>query len=496
MSEPRRSNSKNSQTSSGGGLSISNSNKIARSQPSEVQSRSQPSEVQSRSQPSEVQSRSQPSEVLSDSTAVKNTSGLKVLGQDGEFSEDILYQNDVPVLLMTKRPQPGSRPVSSGSRRTPTPTKQISLQAVKRREEKDEPLEEIDWNDFMEPVDINFNNFNRSSGKVVRTPNNDSDDDGNQFSLRAQALSLEEHEHMIHKREWDMMSALSSARVDESEADISRKLDAIELEREAIEQKNQTEEQDYQLRKSEHDWKVEDGKFTYRNEHFRDLSKRDQKDRISGTFIFDGTTPRAVQAGVREVTVGRKPDGAPQMSGKSTHHIDGPLQTAVGSQLSDVTQKEESGKKAEAAAESSSEEEEEGEAEEEEDLIGERGTAPTSLLMEFLSCMMQGDYQTAEKLCKMILIYEPENPEALSFFPLIQEKIKQDADESSEGSDSDDSGEDEEGSDDNDDDDDSDDDDNDDESDKDEESDEDRSDDDNQHVEGNPDSGIASANSD
>ncbi|XP_025083939.1 glutamate-rich protein 2-like isoform X1 [Pomacea canaliculata] len=50
--------------------------------------------------------------------------------------------------------------------------------------------------------------------------------------------------------------------------------------------------------------------------------------------------------------------------------------------------------------------------------------APNELLLEFLQCLMKKDYVTAEKLCRMILIFEPDNPEALKFHPIILEKIK------------------------------------------------------------------------
>jgi hypothetical protein len=49
--------------------------------------------------------------------------------------------------------------------------------------------------------------------------------------------------------------------------------------------------------------------------------------------------------------------------------------------------------------------------------------APSELLMEFLECVMKCDYINAQKLCKMILIYEPDNPEALNFKPLIEQKL-------------------------------------------------------------------------
>lgn len=86
--------------------------------------------------------------------------------------------------------------------------------------------------------------------------------------------------------------------------------------------------------------------------------------------------------------------------------------------------------------------------------------APTELLMEFLGCVMKKDFLNAEKLCRMVLIYEPNNPEALLFHPLIMEKIELDASAEGEedgndnvdsGDDDDDEGEDDEDDDDDDD---------------------------------------------
>lgn len=53
----------------------------------------------------------------------------------------------------------------------------------------------------------------------------------------------------------------------------------------------------------------------------------------------------------------------------------------------------------------------------------EKGKAPVQLLGEFLKATMDEDYKLASKLCKMILIYEPDNLEAKEFFPLIEKMI-------------------------------------------------------------------------
>ncbi|KAB0391508.1 hypothetical protein E2I00_013024 [Balaenoptera physalus] len=49
--------------------------------------------------------------------------------------------------------------------------------------------------------------------------------------------------------------------------------------------------------------------------------------------------------------------------------------------------------------------------------------APLELMTEFLRAEMGQDYRLAKKLCQMILIYEPENPEAKEFFSLIEEML-------------------------------------------------------------------------
>ncbi|KAK2492896.1 hypothetical protein MC885_008837, partial [Smutsia gigantea] len=71
--------------------------------------------------------------------------------------------------------------------------------------------------------------------------------------------------------------------------------------------------------------------------------------------------------------------------------------------------------------------------------------APLELMAEFLRAEMGQDYHLAKKLCEMILIYEPENPEAKEFFSLIEEMLlmekAQNLEEDDEDSDEDSSGE-------------------------------------------------------
>uniref|UniRef100_M3XNZ9 Glutamate-rich 2 n=2 Tax=Mustela putorius furo TaxID=9669 RepID=M3XNZ9_MUSPF len=71
--------------------------------------------------------------------------------------------------------------------------------------------------------------------------------------------------------------------------------------------------------------------------------------------------------------------------------------------------------------------------------------APLELMAEFLRAEMGQDYHLAKKLCQMILIYEPENPEAKEFFSLIEEMLlmekSQNPEEDDEDSEEDSSGE-------------------------------------------------------
>ncbi|XP_078260746.1 glutamate-rich protein 2 [Rhinoraja longicauda] len=47
-------------------------------------------------------------------------------------------------------------------------------------------------------------------------------------------------------------------------------------------------------------------------------------------------------------------------------------------------------------------------------------------VLKFLKAVMERDYKLSSKLCQMILLYEPENPEAKQFKELLQVKIKLD----------------------------------------------------------------------
>ena len=52
------------------------------------------------------------------------------------------------------------------------------------------------------------------------------------------------------------------------------------------------------------------------------------------------------------------------------------------------------------------------------------GTSLITLIASSFCINRRGEWQDAKKLCEMILIYEPDNPEALEFFPMIEERIK------------------------------------------------------------------------
>ncbi|KAJ7345655.1 hypothetical protein JRQ81_001605 [Phrynocephalus forsythii] len=60
---------------------------------------------------------------------------------------------------------------------------------------------------------------------------------------------------------------------------------------------------------------------------------------------------------------------------------------------------------------------------EQSDSEAEKRIAPLQLMGEFLKAIMERKYSLAKKLCQMILIYEPENPEAKQFLPLIEQKL-------------------------------------------------------------------------
>ncbi|KAF7248344.1 Glutamate-rich protein 2 [Varanus komodoensis] len=61
--------------------------------------------------------------------------------------------------------------------------------------------------------------------------------------------------------------------------------------------------------------------------------------------------------------------------------------------------------------------------------------APLQLMGEFLNAIMERKYSLAKKLCQMILIYEPDNPEAKQFLPLIEHKLLLDSQRGEEAED-------------------------------------------------------------
>ncbi|KAL6104637.1 erich2 [Pungitius sinensis] len=64
-----------------------------------------------------------------------------------------------------------------------------------------------------------------------------------------------------------------------------------------------------------------------------------------------------------------------------------------------------------------------------EDVEDEDIETPVQLIMEFLRAVMGRDYRLASQLCRMILIYEPDHPEASEFLPLIQSKLLKEQEE-------------------------------------------------------------------
>ncbi|XP_033117195.1 glutamic acid-rich protein-like [Anneissia japonica] len=81
--------------------------------------------------------------------------------------------------------------------------------------------------------------------------------------------------------------------------------------------------------------------------------------------------------------------------------------------------------------------------EESEDGEEDERKAPIELLGEFLEAVMDEDFQNAQKLCQMILIYEPDNKEANEFKPLIDEELRKERERQLWGSSSEDESSDE-----------------------------------------------------
>ncbi|XP_061468903.1 glutamate-rich protein 2 isoform X2 [Rhineura floridana] len=70
---------------------------------------------------------------------------------------------------------------------------------------------------------------------------------------------------------------------------------------------------------------------------------------------------------------------------------------------------------------------------EQSDNEAEKRIAPLQLMGEFLKAIMEEKYSLAKKLCQMILIYEPENPEAKQFLPLIEKKLVLESERGNDG---------------------------------------------------------------
>ncbi|KAM4552710.1 uncharacterized protein PAE49_016096 isoform 2-T2 [Odontesthes bonariensis] len=78
----------------------------------------------------------------------------------------------------------------------------------------------------------------------------------------------------------------------------------------------------------------------------------------------------------------------------------------------------------------------------EEDAVDEDLKAPVELMMKFLRALMDKEFEVASKLCQMILIYEPDNPEASEFLPLIQRKLLEEQESEQSGEEAEDEEED------------------------------------------------------
>ncbi|XP_067686642.1 uncharacterized protein [Haliotis asinina] len=313
-----------------------------------------------------------------------NSSSLEILEPEETSRKKEHYRDHRQASSAKRGNHAGSvppRPDSSLTRRTPTPTKQISLQAVRRKEERDDPIvADVDWKE----LESQRRNKGRKNG------------------------SLTENFQELHVADKD---------------NISQEQSSIP--------------------------------FSYSSRHHNCSHHHEEK--------TAGTSGRCTESKeTKKVTLESKEDGG---SGAA-------------------------GGKGESSDDSDSEEED------------EDRKAPNQLLMEFVTCLMEKDYLNAQKLCKMILLYEPDNAEALKFQPLIDEKIELDQEEEMSGSaDSDDEGvdEDDEGEGDSDEDSDedseadSDDSDSDDDSSDSDSDDHDDGDDDNETQEDKLDSGIASA---
>ncbi|XP_064397766.1 glutamate-rich protein 2-like [Halichondria panicea] len=67
-------------------------------------------------------------------------------------------------------------------------------------------------------------------------------------------------------------------------------------------------------------------------------------------------------------------------------------------------------------------------------LTPDGSSAPLELLSQFMSCVMREEYEAAQLLCMKLLEFEPNNQTAQEFLPVIMERLKLDAEFSSEES--------------------------------------------------------------
>ncbi|KAL5010393.1 hypothetical protein ScPMuIL_012698 [Solemya velum] len=152
----------------------------------------------------------------------------------------------------------------------------------------------------------------------------------------------------------------------------------------------------------------------------------------------EGTDPREILRDMENLNIAEGTAGKP-VNGHSSD-LNKCFLTEAHLPKTDLDQKTSEGPVSEGAvappsgeqSDSSDDEDEDDEEEEEE----EKKKAPNQLLMEFITCVMEEDFVNAEKLCRMILLYEPDNPEALKFHPVIEERLRLDkeAEEASDDS--------------------------------------------------------------
>jgi len=145
-------------------------------------------------------------------------------------------------------------------------------------------------------------------------------------SPHLEEMSAEERETVIDQRTQELASALSSAQLETGELTLAKQLEEIEMarEKEEVEERQKGTAASVTSPRASGSLTVRDGQFTYRNEHFRDLSQRDTRDKISGSFIMDGLTAQASTG-----ALGSKPEVRKGENVVGKHPMDKPQETAL-----------------------------------------------------------------------------------------------------------------------------------------------------------------------